>query len=71
MTTYYLNDSDTEVTSEMILLEAERQLDKYKAALERIRDNDWRLIGERPDWARLFAKEVLENMALDKLTSTA
>jgi hypothetical protein len=38
----------------------ERERNKFKTALERIRDNNWPVIGDRPEWAREVAREALK-----------
>jgi hypothetical protein len=53
-----MNAEETAAT-EMILLEAERQLDIYKAALERIRDCDWPVLIDSEKWMIQIAREAL------------
>jgi len=53
-----MTEQEQVIATEIILLEAERQLDKYKAALERIRDCDCAI--ELPNFIRAIAMEALE-----------
>jgi hypothetical protein len=39
---------------------AEARVKQLKEALEKIRDNYWPVIGDRPEWAREIARSALK-----------
>ena len=41
---------------------AEAKVKQLKQVLEKIRDNCWPVIGDRPEWAREIARSALEEV---------